>query len=234
MDLLPQLRQNYWHLKRVTIDGWLRSEIERHSVIVSNNKLFLSMMYGCVTYKRYVRGLFTTGEEALACIRDNNVGFLMSTIDLEDGSGDGLIALARLIQPSLRCVLIADHHYFRREEALKWRSPVIVSSLDFGDESEPWNQAMVAAIANTTYRSPSLPNCLLTVDEKSTRKLLPRERQMLECFALGLTNAQAAERLNLSPQTTKTYSKKLLAKLGVKNRQLALLKVFGKQLLAPS
>jgi len=88
----------------------------------------------------------------------------------------------------------------------------------------------VAAIANTSYRSPSLPNCLLTVDEKSTRKLLPREQQMLECFALGLTNAQAAERLNLH----KIYSKNLLAKLGVKNRQLALLKVFGKQLLAPS
>lgn len=55
------------------------------------------MMYGCVTYKQYVRGLFTTGEEALACIWDKNVGFLMSTIDLEDGSGDGLITLARLI-----------------------------------------------------------------------------------------------------------------------------------------
>jgi hypothetical protein len=48
---------------------------------------------------------------------------------------------------------------------------VIVSSEDFDVESEPWNQAMVAAIANTTYRSLSLPNCLLTVDEKSTRKL---------------------------------------------------------------
>ena len=100
------------------------------------------MMYGCVTYKQYVRGLFTTGEDALACIRDNNVGFLMSTIDLEDGSGDGLITLARLIQPSLRCVLIADYHCFRREDALKWRSPVIVSSCDFGDPGEPWNQAM--------------------------------------------------------------------------------------------
>jgi DNA-binding NarL/FixJ family response regulator len=57
---------------------------------------------------------------------------------------------------------------------------------------------------------------------------------MLECFALGLTNVQAAERLNLSPQTKKICSQNLLAKLGVKNRQLALLKVFGKQLLASS
>jgi DNA-binding NarL/FixJ family response regulator len=50
---------------------------------------------------------------------------------------------------------------------------------------------------------------------------------MLECYALGLTNAQAAERLSLSPQSTKTYSKNLLAKLNVSNRQLALLKTMG-------
>ena len=50
---------------------------------------------------------------------------------------------------------------------------------------------------------------------------------MLECYALGLTNSQAAERLSLSPQSTKTYSRNLLAKLNVSNRQLALLKVMG-------
>jgi len=50
---------------------------------------------------------------------------------------------------------------------------------------------------------------------------------MLECYALGLTNAQAAERLSLSPQSTKTYSRNLLAKLNVSNRQLALMKTMG-------
>ena len=167
----------------------------------------------------------------LACLKENNVGFLLSTIDLEDGSGDGLIAQARLLRPSLRCVLIADHNHYRRDDAVHWRSPVIVSTLDIGDESEPWNQAMVAAIANTSYRSPSIPAQLVNDDGKSTIKLSPRERQMLECYALGLTNAQAAERLSLSPQSTKTYSRNLLAKLNVSNRQLALLKMMGSGLI---
>ena len=183
-------------------------------------------MYGCATYKANIIGLFTTGREALTCIRDNRVGLLLSTIDLEDGSGDALIGQARLVNPLLRCVLIADHHYWRREDALRWRSPVILSSQDLGDDSEPWNQAMLSAIANTTYRSKSIPNPMAE-DDESTVKLTPRERQMLECYALGLTNAQAAERLNLSPQSTKTYSRNLLAKLNVSNRQLALLKVMG-------
>jgi len=207
----------------------LRSGLPRKFVFASSNKLFLSMMYGCATYKANVLGLFTTAREALACIRDNDTGFLLSTIDLEDGSGDALISQVRLVNPLLRCVLIADHHYWRPEDAMRWRSPVILSSQDLADDSEPWNQAMLSAMANTTYRSKSIPNPMVEEDE-STVKLTPRERQMLECYALGLTNAQAAERLNLSPQSTKTYSRNLLAKLNVSNRQLALLKVMGQGL----
>jgi ATP/maltotriose-dependent transcriptional regulator MalT len=55
---------------------------------------------------------------------------------------------------------------------------------------------------------------------------------MLECFALGMSNAEAAEHLKLSPHSTKTSSIRLLAKLKVNNRELALLKVFGR-LAAP-
>lgn len=227
MNLLPRIRQRYWSLKRALVEGMLRSDLDLQCVVVSSNKLFLSMMYGCTTYKRALVGLFTTGKEVLACLEDNKVGFLLSTIDLEDGSGDGLIAQARLLYPSLRCVLIADHHYYRRDDAVHWRSPVIISTLDIGDESEPWNQALMSAIANTTYRSPSIPDCRLNGDDNKVIKLTPRERQMLECYALGLTNAQAAERLSLSPQSTKTYSRNLLAKLNVSNRQLALLKMMG-------
>jgi len=231
MNLQPLLRRNYWSLKRVVAEGMLRSGLDLGAVLVSKNKLFLSLMYGCATYKRSILGLFTTGREALACLKESNVGLLLSTIDLEDGSGDALIAQARLLHPSLRCVLIADHHHYRQEDAMKWQAPVIVSSFDLGDDSEPWNQALVAAIANTTYRSPSIPDCRLSDDDKTLVKLTPRERQMLECYALGLTNAQAAERLSLSPQSTKTYSKNLLAKLKVSNRQLALLKMMGSGLV---
>ena len=227
MNLQPHLRRRYWSLKRAIAEGMLRSNLELSCVLVSNNKLFFSLMYGCATYKRSVLGLFTTGREALACLRANKVGLLLSTIDLEDGSGDGLIAQARLLHPSLRCVLLADHHHYRRDDAMTWQSPVIVSSFDIGDESEPWNQALMSAIANTTYRSPSIPDCLLNDGDKRVLKLTPRERQMLECYALGLTNAQAAERLSLSPQSTKTYSRNLLAKLNVSNRQLALMKTMG-------
>ena len=68
MNLQPLLRRNYWSLKRVVADGMLRSGLDLGAVLVSNNKLFLSLMYGCATYKRSIHGLFTTGREALACL----------------------------------------------------------------------------------------------------------------------------------------------------------------------
>jgi DNA-binding NarL/FixJ family response regulator len=228
MDLLPKISSRYWQLKRVIADAALRLGIQRKAILVSSNKLILSMMYGVASYKGGILGMFTTGREALACLRENDVGVVISTIELEDGSGDAFITQARLLQPSLRCVLVADHHHYQPEEALYWQSPVIVAAHDIGHESVPWNQALLAAMANTTYRSPSIASHLVENGEASTIKLTPRERQMLECYALGLTNAQAAERLSLSPQSTKTYSRNLLSKLNVSNRQLALLKMMGR------
>jgi len=231
MDLLPKISSRYWHLKSVAVDAVVRLGIQRTFILVSSNKLFLSMMYGVASYKGAILGMFTTGREALTCLRENDVGVVISTIELEDGSGDAFITQARLLQPSLRCVLVADHHYYQPEEALYWQSPVIVAAHDIGHESEPWNQGLLAALANTTYRSPSIASPLVENGEASTIKLTTRERQMLECYALGLTNAQAAERLSLSPQSTKTYSRNLLSKLNVSNRQLALLKMMGRGFL---
>ena len=231
MDLLPKISSRYWQLKSVVVDAVVRLGIQRTTIVVSRNKLFLSMMYGVSTYKGTILGMFTTGREALACLREKDVGVVISTIELEDGSGDAFITQARLLQPSLRCVLVADHHHYQPEEALYWQSPVIVAADDVGHESEPWNQGLLAALTNTTYRSPSIASPLVDNGEASTIKLTTRERQMLECYALGLTNAQAAERLSLSPQSTKTYSRNLLSKLNVSNRQLALLKMMGRGFL---
>jgi DNA-binding NarL/FixJ family response regulator len=55
-----------------------------------------------------------------------------------------------------------------------------------------------------------------------TFPLTPRERQLLEAYALGLSNQETARRLGLSVRTMQTYSSNLLKKLGVNNRQKAL------------
>lgn len=45
-----------------------------------------------------------------------------------------------------------------------------------------------------------------------TFPLTPRERQLLEAYALGLSNQETARRLGLSVRTMQTYSSNLLKK----------------------
>nr|WP_159149679.1 LuxR C-terminal-related transcriptional regulator [Dietzia lutea] len=52
-------------------------------------------------------------------------------------------------------------------------------------------------------------------------QLTSREVDVLLCASVGYSNAEAARRLGLSPDTVKTYMRNLMAKLSVKTRHAA-------------
>jgi DNA-binding NarL/FixJ family response regulator len=59
---------------------------------------------------------------------------------------------------------------------------------------------------------------------QQAQALSPREREVLELVAGGLTNAEIAERLHLSPNTVKEHASTLYRKLGARNRAEAVLR----------
>jgi DNA-binding CsgD family transcriptional regulator len=48
--------------------------------------------------------------------------------------------------------------------------------------------------------------------------LTPREHEVLKLVAAGLTNAEIAQTLQLSPLTAKTHVSRILMKLGARDR----------------
>lgn len=55
-------------------------------------------------------------------------------------------------------------------------------------------------------------------ETEADHQLSPREREVLECIAKGLTNPEIARKLNVSDNTVRFHLKNIFSKLGVSNR----------------
>ena len=82
--------------------------------------------------------------------------------------------------------------------------------------------AVMAVMGHHFYRSPSLRSGQLPY--LSCPRLTPREYEVLDLLASGLTDREIAEQLVVSEETARTYTKRLLKTLEVNNRVQAVLK----------
>jgi two-component system, NarL family, response regulator LiaR len=79
-------------------------------------------------------------------------------------------------------------------------------------------------------RLPSAPNAPFVPDSKKREYLgiTPREMDILELIAQGMSNREIAEKLFVSENTVKTHSSRVLSKLGARRRTQAV--QLGKEL----
>lgn len=64
-------------------------------------------------------------------------------------------------------------------------------------------------------------NIAISQNSKAETTLSSREKEVLQCISLGLSNQEIADYLNLSISTIKSHSSKLFSKLDVKRRTQA-------------
>lgn len=81
-------------------------------------------------------------------------------------------------------------------------------------------RALAPRIADPAVRAQLLEACGLLAPggEPGAVRLAPREVDVLACVAAGATNAVAAERLGLRPETVKSYLRSAMRKLGARTR----------------
>ena len=143
----------------------------------------------------------------------------VALIDLNLQGGTGLELVRHLLEqdPEAAVVLytgFTDPHQLREATLAGARGFVLKASPP---------AALVGALrrvaAGGTYIDPDLAS--LISDGQSTARLgalSPRERQVLELLAEGLTGEEVAGRLHLSPETVRTHVRNAIVKLGAKTR----------------
>jgi len=110
----------------------------------------------------------------------------------------------------LRVVIVA-----RARDRARWRELALASGLTIAGEVETIAEARAIGAADALLLPARGDNPSAGVP---TEALTPRERQVLELLAEGLSNKGVASRLGISDQTVKFHVASIIGKLAAANR----------------
>ena len=158
----------------------------------------------------------------LAAKADEPYQLLVCTDFLASGNGFDLVREARQLHPKLHTVILALGDAIPAECSEAPWLEAVVAEADFVDDQQPLRAAVMAVLGGHSYRSPSLRTGILPY--LSCPRLTPREYEVLDLLASGLSDREIATRLVVSNETAHTYTKRLLQTLNVHNRLQAVLK----------
>ena len=219
MDLTPFLSS----LEGTTLDQVLLSVAVSGKVAIAMKGRFL-LRSVCESFQDRTRiGCAVTDEATcLAYLAREPYELLICTDYLEDGNGFELTRKARSAHQGVRVVVLALGDVIPAQYVEASWLEAVVAEADFIGDQRPLQAAVLAVMGQHFYRSPSLRSG--TLPYLSCPRLTKREYEVLDLLASGLTDREIAERLVVSEETAKTYTKRLLKTLDVNNRLQAVLK----------
>ncbi|MFM9088630.1 MAG: response regulator transcription factor [Cyanobium sp.] len=206
-------------------EGLLSVEIPGKIAVAMKGRFLLRAVCKSFGEHNTISCAVTDQESCLAYLAaepDPPYELLICTDYLEKGNGFDLVHQAKSRQPQLHCVVLALGDVIPAEFADANWLEAVVAEADFVEDQQPLKAAVLAVMSGHSYRSPSLRTGLLPY--LSCPRLTPREYQVLDLLASGMSDRDIAKQLMVSEETAHTYSKRLLQTLGVNNRLQAVLK----------
>ncbi|MDX2921123.1 MULTISPECIES: response regulator transcription factor [Streptomyces] len=151
-------------------------------------------------------------------------GALRTPVTLGDRTFDAVVAAARDVEQSLavrdsaRQLLAAGRERVSGSDAVPWAWEDV-------REAHRDLRALVPRVVDPALRDELLEVCGRLASASGVKapaarrvRLAPREVDVVACVAAGATNAAAAERLGLRPETVKGYLRSAMRKLGAHTR----------------
>ena len=176
-----------------------------------------------------VVGEATTGAEALEQVRTHHPDVVV--MDIRMPEMDGLEATRRITtDPALKHTRVVVLTTFELDEYVFGALDAGASGfLLKGGEPADLVHAIQVLATGESLLAPSVTRRLIdtytsqakrptNIDHDGLDELTAREREVLGLIAQGMTNAEIARALQLSPLTAKTHVSRILMKLGARDR----------------
>ena len=208
----------------------LSREFDPSFIVVGKSNFEFVAGYKAVKITKDFRGAAKSSAQAINLLNEVNPGFVFIHERGEQLEFTELVQHISQSHPNTRSYILIDSLKVL-DDYTKIDPDVIVADADIFLPNNPMVQGLMAMVAGTTYRSPSVESYLNQISQPishpSSRRIALnlRDQQLLEAYVLGLSNREVAEQLNLSVRSIQTYSGQLLARLGVNNRQKALIQI---------
>jgi DNA-binding NarL/FixJ family response regulator len=198
-----------------------------HIVIADDHTLFREGLVGIIGAEQdfEVVGQAGTMQEAVQLTRDLLPDIILLDIDMPGGGLEAARVIAEQCPVTRIVVLTASEEDDHLVGALKRGARAYILK---GVAARELIRILRAVCAGESYVPPILAaSLLLEMGEAHAQQkqaaspldeLTPREREILEGLAAGLSNKEIGEKLFLSEKTVKHYMTNVLQKLQVRNR----------------